>query len=116
MAVIRKITTKGTSKPEEAKETVEKVETPEVVEEVVAETPVKTEEEKKVQSKRVCYFHKSKMEPAYWDATALRKFMNDRGRILPRTRTATCAKHQRRVSREIKRARFLALLPYSARV
>lgn len=66
--------------------------------------------------KKVCYFCKSKSSPKYWDAAALRKFMNDRGRIAPKARVGTCAKHQRCVSREIKRARHLALLPFTVRI
>jgi len=40
--------------------------------------------------------------------------VNERGRILPRRRTGSCAKHQRRLSVAIKRARHLALIPYAA--
>ena len=67
-------------------------------------------------TRRVCHFHKTSTEPAYWDASGLRKFLSDRGRIFPRSRTGTCAKHQRVLSREIKRARHLALLPYSVTI
>lgn len=66
--------------------------------------------------KKVCAFCKSKTEPKYWDAQVLRRYLNDRGRIYLRTRTGTCSKHQRRVSREIKRARYLSLLPFTVRV
>lgn len=66
--------------------------------------------------KRGCYFCKSKTEPRHFDAVTLRKYLNDRGRIVSRMRSGTCAKHQRRVSCEIKRARHLALLPFSVRV
>lgn len=66
--------------------------------------------------KKVCSFCKSKAEPAHWDIVALRRFVNDRGRISSRLRSGACAKHQRRVSREIKRARLLALLPFSSRI
>lgn len=122
MAVIKKLTPKITTpKPDpdkigakEVEVAAEKAETPEVAENLVEVG--REGEEKKVVSKKVCFFHKNKAEPAYWDAAGLRKFLNDRGRIYPRTRMATCAKHQRRLSREIKRARFLALLPYSSRV
>lgn len=66
--------------------------------------------------KKFCQFHDNKTEPRYWDAAALRRFLNDRGRIVPRTRTGTCAKHQRAVTREIKRARHLAILHFTARI
>jgi len=49
----------------------------------------------------------------YKNTNLLRDFMTDRGKILPRRATGNCAKHQRRVSEEIKRARFVALLPYT---
>ena len=44
----------------------------------------------------------------------LQKFTNDQGKILPRRVTGTSAKHQRQLTRAIKRARFLALMPYVA--
>ncbi|MDO8638790.1 MAG: 30S ribosomal protein S18 [Candidatus Daviesbacteria bacterium] len=57
-----------------------------------------------------------KTEPRYWDAMTLRRSLSDRGRIYPRTRTGCCAKHQRRLTREVKRARHLALLPFTIKV
>jgi small subunit ribosomal protein S18 len=50
----------------------------------------------------------------YKDVDMLLGLTNLRGRILPRRKTGTCARHQRQVSQAIKRARHLALLPYSA--
>jgi len=50
----------------------------------------------------------------YKDVALLRQYLNDRGLIRARRRTATCAKHQRMLARAIKRARHLALLPYTA--
>ncbi|MGC9359629.1 MAG: 30S ribosomal protein S18 [Anaerolineae bacterium] len=50
----------------------------------------------------------------YKDVNMLRHYISDHGRILPRRRTKTCARHQRMVSTAIKRARQVALLPYSA--
>lgn len=66
-------------------------------------------------TKKVCSFCTNKTEPKYWDITALRRYLSDRGRIVSRTRSGSCAKHQRRVAREIKRARFLALLPFTVK-
>jgi small subunit ribosomal protein S18 len=43
----------------------------------------------------------------------LRRYVSDRARIEPRRRTGVCAKHQRRLALAIKRARYLALLPYA---
>lgn len=48
----------------------------------------------------------------YKDVYRLKKFITTRGRILPRRRTGVCARCQRRLAREIKRARYMALLPY----
>ena len=62
--------------------------------------------------KRVCRFCSQKIKIDYKDADALRRFITERGKILPRRITGTCAKHQRKLALEIKRARALALLPY----
>ncbi|MFQ6104673.1 MAG: 30S ribosomal protein S18 [Candidatus Glassbacteria bacterium] len=48
----------------------------------------------------------------YKDDKLLFKFLTERGKIVPRRTTGMCAKHQRQLSTAIKRARFLALLPY----
>ena len=50
----------------------------------------------------------------YKDFSFLRRFLSDRGRIESRRKTGTCAKHQRALAQAIKRARHLALLPYTA--
>lgn len=63
-----------------------------------------------------CFFCLSKIERVdYKDLTSLQKFISPRGRILPRTRSGVCAAHQRQLGRAIKRARELALLPYTDR-
>jgi small subunit ribosomal protein S18 len=46
------------------------------------------------------------------DIDLMRKFMSDRGKIMPRRRTGTCPKHQREVARNIKKAREIAIVPY----
>lgn len=65
---------------------------------------------------RNCPFCKGKTEPDYKEAESLAKYMNDRGRILGKDRTGICAKHQRRISQAIKRARHLALLPFTPQI
>lgn len=50
----------------------------------------------------------------YKDAGRLRRFVSDRGKIEPRRKTGTCARHQRKLTDALKRARYLALLPYTA--
>lgn len=62
--------------------------------------------------KKVCRFCANKTPITYKDADALRRFTTERGKILPRRITGTCAKHQRRLALEIKRARAICLLPY----
>ena len=49
----------------------------------------------------------------YKDVDILRKYINDKGKILPRRVTGACAKHQRHIAEQIKRARAIALLPYT---
>ena len=50
----------------------------------------------------------------YKDIKTLQRYVSDRGKILPRRSTGNCAKHQRKVTEEIKKARQVILLPYSA--
>ena len=50
----------------------------------------------------------------YKDVDRLRRYIGDRGKMEPRRRGGTCAKHQRMVARAVKRARQIALLPYTA--
>lgn len=50
----------------------------------------------------------------YKNADQLRKFINDKGKILPRRVTGACAKHQRDITQAVKRARQIAILPYTA--
>lgn len=62
--------------------------------------------------KKVCRFCSQKVKIDYKEPDALRRFITERGKILPSRITGTCAKHQRKLALEIKRARALALLPY----
>ena len=62
--------------------------------------------------KKVCQMCAGKTVD-YKDVDVLRKYVNERGKILPRRVTGTCAKHQRIVAEQIKRARAIALLPYT---
>lgn len=64
--------------------------------------------------RRVCSFCVDKAESIdYKDAAKLRKYITERGKILPRRISGNCAKHQRMLTEAIKRARVLALLPYT---
>jgi small subunit ribosomal protein S18 len=62
--------------------------------------------------KKVCRFCTQKLKADYKDYEGLRRFITERGKILPRRITGTCAKHQRALATEIKRARVLAYLPF----
>ena len=62
---------------------------------------------------KVCYFTKNNIETIdYKDVELLKKFISERGKILPRRVTGTSAKYQRMLTTAIKRARHMALLPY----
>ena len=65
--------------------------------------------------RKVCQFCVDKADSIdYKDAAKLRKYISERGKILPRRMTGVCAAHQRQLTEAIKRARHLALLPYTA--
>ena len=65
--------------------------------------------------KKSCYFTDNKVEKIDWtDYELLRRFVSDRGKILPRRVTGTSAKYQRKLTIAIKRARTMALLPFVA--
>ena len=65
--------------------------------------------------RKVCQFCVEKTEVIdYKDVSKLKKFVSERSKILPRRVTGTCAKHQRMLTTAIKRARHLALLPYTS--
>jgi small subunit ribosomal protein S18 len=66
--------------------------------------------------RKVCSFCVDKVKVInYKDVDTLRRFVDDHGKIVPRRKTGTCAKHQRRLALAVKQARHLALLPFSAR-
>jgi small subunit ribosomal protein S18 len=81
---------------------------------------VKTEERpvkkfRKPSKKKVCPFCVAgEKEIDYKDIAKIRKYITEKGKILPRRQTGVCAYHQRQLATAIKRARNLALLPYSA--
>ena len=65
--------------------------------------------------KKVCQFCADKNKTIdYKDVEKLKKYVTERGKILPKRITGTCAVHQREVTKAIKRARIVALLPYTA--
>ena len=68
-----------------------------------------------VARRKVCGFCTDRIHVAdYKDVKRLQRYISDRGKILPRRRTGTCARHQRGLTTAIKRARHMALLPFAA--
>ena len=66
--------------------------------------------------KKVCQFCKDKAKTLdYKDVDALKQYISEQGKILPRRVTGTCAKHQRDVTNAVKRARHIALIPYEVK-
>ena len=64
---------------------------------------------------KVCRFCEDKaLKINYKDERLLRRFITERGKIIPRRMSGTCARHQREVTRSLKRARQIALLPFAA--
>ena len=70
---------------------------------------------RRVKKKKVCSFCVDKIDSIdYKEYNRLRKYITERGKILPRRITGNCAKHQRQLTAAIKRARNIALLPFTA--
>ena len=65
---------------------------------------------------KVCYFCNQNIDEIdYKNADLLRQFISAQAKIMPRKRSNLCARHQRHLAHAIKRARFMALLPFTAR-
>ena len=62
--------------------------------------------------KKVCQMCAGKTVD-YKDVAIVSKYINEKGKILPRRMTGACAKHQRHIAAEIKKARFMALVPFT---
>jgi small subunit ribosomal protein S18 len=68
----------------------------------------------KRKKRKVCLFCKNpSIEIDYKTVNVLKKFVSDRGKILPRRVTGACAAHQRKISNAVKQARNIALLPFT---
>lgn len=97
MAVSKKITKKVISK---------KLDSAKKIEEKVESAPQKTG----------CFFCQSKKNPTFLDLISLKKYISDRGKIIPALRSGVCSKHQRQVAKGVKQARYLSLLPFTPKV
>ncbi|MEK7595762.1 MAG: 30S ribosomal protein S18 [Patescibacteria group bacterium] len=60
-----------------------------------------------------CYFCKAKEEPSFKEVLKIKRFITDRGKIIPKSRSGLCSKHQRSLTTEVKRARLMALIAYT---
>lgn len=67
-------------------------------------------------TKKVCFFCQSKTEPSYTNTAVLRRFVTERAKIVPRAKSSLCSRHQRELTRQVKYARHLALLPFVPKV
>lgn len=67
-------------------------------------------------NKKFCLFCRQTRGVTYTDMVTLKRFTTDRGKIVPKSRSGACSKHQRRIAQEVKRARHLALLPFTVQV
>jgi len=77
-------------------------------------------EKRRIQKRKItvpkeCFFCAQNKTPWYSDVASLQKFVSDRGKIIVRTRSGLCAKHQRALTSAVKHARHLALMPFVAR-
>jgi len=69
-----------------------------------------------LKKEKVCHFCVNHIDEVdYKDTQLLRRFINSYMKILPKKRTGTCSKHQRKLSTAIKRSRIMALLPFTPR-
>ncbi|MFH1373570.1 MAG: 30S ribosomal protein S18 [bacterium] len=65
--------------------------------------------------RKFCYFCENKIHFVdYKDERLLRRFVNERGKIIPRRVTGNCARHQRKTTRGIKRARIMAIMAFES--
>ncbi|MSR88483.1 MAG: 30S ribosomal protein S18 [Candidatus Margulisbacteria bacterium] len=69
---------------------------------------------RRMKRRKVCFFCAEKIEVLdYKDTQKFRRFLTDRGKIVPKRNSGVCAKHQRMVATAIKRARYIGVLPYT---
>jgi len=71
--------------------------------------------ERRILTPRVCYFTQTGTKPDYKEVLVLRRFINERGKIIPQKYSGVTAKNQRLLAAEIKKARYMGLLPYTDR-
>jgi small subunit ribosomal protein S18 len=75
----------------------------------------KPRREKRIIVAKNCYFTETGTKPDYKEVLVLRRFINERGKILPQKYSGLTSKNQRLLALEIKKARYMGLLPYTDR-
>ncbi len=82
---------------------------------VALEGDDKTKKVRRAPKKKVCAFCVEKVEDIdYKDVAKLKRYITEKGKIIPRRTSGVCAQHQRTLATAIKNARYMALLPYKA--
>ncbi len=69
-----------------------------------------------LRAKRACLFCQSKTNPSYTDINVLRRFVTERAKIVLKVASNLCSKHQRAMTKQVKYARHLSLLPFTPKV
>ncbi|MBI3980437.1 30S ribosomal protein S18 [Candidatus Microgenomates bacterium] len=69
---------------------------------------------REIKVKKNCPFCREKTNPDFKDIAGMKKYLSERGKIIGRSKTGVCAKHQKRMAQAIKRARYIALIPFVA--
>lgn len=70
---------------------------------------------RKIITPKNCVFCDEKKDPWFSDVEPMQRFLTERGKIVARSRSGLCSKHQRHLTRSVKHARYLALLSYTSR-
>lgn len=79
----------------------------------VVDDKIPSKKFKRISKKKVCSFCMDKVDFIdYKDVNKMKKYITEKGKIVPRRQTGTCSKHQRELAIAIKRARYMALIPY----
>ncbi len=74
-----------------------------------------TRTQRKIKKNTECYFTQTGTTPDYKEVIVLRRFVSDRGKIVPQKYSGVASKYQRKLAREIKKARYMGLIPYTER-
>ncbi len=76
---------------------------------------IKKHSKKPIKVNKKCFFCESEVVPHYTETTVLGKYLSERGKLVARSKTGLCGSHQRKVEVSVKKARFMALLPFVVR-